>query len=135
MIQLLLQQLLTINMSSEKGFTLPELMVSLAIIAILVGLVGGNLANDNQNQKERELRAHREMISDALQQCYALEGGYPRPTDYATKTSWDLVNDTNANAVKKHFEDSYHIIFTDQYVYTYKQNGSVYTIELSFKSP
>lgn len=105
----------------RNGFTLPELLVSLTVIALLLALGGGSLITYGERQRARELEAHRQMTQDVLEQCLALEGQYPDPSadtgdPPGTPASGDLASFPK---VRAHLKTNYHAIFSDAYIYTY----------------
>ena len=61
----------------DAGFTLIELIVALAIMAVLFAVVIPPMLRYRQTVYERERQANESAIGDAIRQCYALEGRYP----------------------------------------------------------
>lgn len=68
------------RLRSETGFTLIELIVALAIMAILFSVVIPPMVEYRETVSERERLANMSAINDAIRQCYALEGRYPPAT-------------------------------------------------------
>ena len=64
-------------MRDDRGFTLIELIVVLAIMAILFSVVIPPMLDYRASVAERERLANYSAINDAIRQCYALEGRYP----------------------------------------------------------
>ena len=62
---------------SEKGFTLIELMIVLAIIGILITIAQPNLKNSIIRAREAVLRENLYQMRDAIDQYYADNGKYP----------------------------------------------------------
>jgi general secretion pathway protein G len=62
---------------SDRGFTLLELMIVLAIMGILITLAQPNLKQSIFRAKEAVLRDDLYQIRDALDQYYADNGKYP----------------------------------------------------------
>lgn len=62
---------------SERGFTLLELMIVMAIMGILVTIAQPNLKQSIVRAKEAVLREDLYQIRDALDQYYADNGKYP----------------------------------------------------------
>jgi prepilin-type N-terminal cleavage/methylation domain-containing protein len=65
--------------SDERGFTLVELIVVLAVMAILMAALVRPLVDYRARVAERERAANEDAIAKAIRQCYALEGRYPPP--------------------------------------------------------
>jgi general secretion pathway protein G len=60
-----------------RGFTLIELMVVLAIVALLVSIVAPHYAGRVNRAEETVLRENLALMRDALDQHYADAGRYP----------------------------------------------------------
>lgn len=92
----------------DSGFTLIELIVALAVIAVLFSVVIPPLMEYRETMSERELLANRNAINDAIRQCYALEGRYPPVTG---DSGLDYLKDNYQIILKPHmYEYSYDII-------------------------
>ena len=65
----------------ERGFTLVEMLVVLAIIGLLVGFVGPRVLNYLSDSKIRVARMQIEGFSAALDLFYLDNGGYPSSTE------------------------------------------------------
>ena len=65
------------DLHSESGFTLIELIVVLAVMAVLFSVLIPPMLNYRASVSERERLANESAINDAIRQCYALEGRYP----------------------------------------------------------
>ena len=61
----------------NEGFTLIELIVALAVIAVLFSVLIPPVLEYRDTMYERERLANQAAINDAIRQCYALEGRYP----------------------------------------------------------
>ena len=61
----------------ENGFTLIELVVVLLVMAVLFSVLIPPVLEYRAKTAERERGANYAAISDAIRQCYALEGRYP----------------------------------------------------------
>ena len=61
----------------SKGFTLLELLVTISIIGILIGI--GSVSFSTAQKKGRDSRRQGDMqaIQKSLEQCYALDNRYP----------------------------------------------------------
>ena len=89
----------------DGGFTLIELIVVVAVISLLLSVLVPPVLAYKDRIAEREMLANQAAISDAIRQCYALEGRYP-----------PVVGDTGLDYLR----DNYRIIMKpDVYVYTY----------------
>ena len=111
---------------SKKAFTLVELLVVVAIIAILasallVGLGGAR-------QKARDAR----RIADLRNVQSALEVYYARHNEYPTSTSWaDLENDLNNAGITSQLPGD---PLTGTYDYVYCDNAQRYVIRAQLES-
>lgn len=65
----------------ERGFTLIELMVVMAIIVILAGIGVASYTNSIRRSKEAVLKEDLFRMRDALDQYYADKGKYPSSLD------------------------------------------------------
>ena len=61
----------------DEGFTLIELIVVIAVIAVLFSVLLPPVLEYRESVYERERSANQAAINDAIRQCYALEGRYP----------------------------------------------------------
>lgn len=61
----------------EKGFTLIELIIVIAIMGIIMGIAIPSVVNVVEGNREEERVRHEQMIEKALRQYYALEARYP----------------------------------------------------------
>lgn len=62
---------------APRGFSLIELMIVLAIIAILAGVVGFNLVGQAERAKETATRASMDVVKNALAQYRVTYNTYP----------------------------------------------------------
>ncbi len=80
----------------KNGFTLIELIVVLAIIAILLGTGVPSLYSYRQRRIESERANQEYVLNKAVKQYYALTGSYPNPADYIDSSPagryWDSVS-------------------------------------------
>lgn len=75
---------------AERGFTLLELMIVLAIMGILITIAQPNLKSSIIRAREAVLREDLYQIRDAIDQYYADNGKYPAQLT-------DLLNETEKN--------------------------------------
>jgi general secretion pathway protein G len=68
----------------ERGFTLVEMLVVLAIIGLIVGLVGPRVLNYLGESKIKTARIQIESLSSALDLYYADVGRYPSTSEGLT---------------------------------------------------
>ncbi len=61
----------------KKGFTLTELMIVIAIIAVLGVLVSGNFINSLKRGRDVKRKTDLRAIKNAIEQYYSLCGSYP----------------------------------------------------------
>ncbi len=64
-------------MKSSRGFTLVELLVVMAIIALLLMIAAPRYSGGVQRSKEAVLKENLAITRDALEQFYADTGRYP----------------------------------------------------------
>ena len=64
-------------MNNIDGFTLIELVVAIAIVAVLFIVLIPPMLEYRDTLNERDRLANEAAINDAIRQCYALEGRYP----------------------------------------------------------
>jgi prepilin-type N-terminal cleavage/methylation domain-containing protein len=97
--------------SADGGFTLLEMIVALAVMAILLSILVPPLMEYRVGVGERERMANHGAISDAIRQCYALEGRYP-----------PAVGDTGLDYLR----DNYGVVIKpDIYEYSYAVEGGM----------
>ena len=92
-------------MRGDGGFTLIELIVVLAIMAILFSVIIPPMLDYRATVSERERLANHSAISDAIRQCYALEGRYP-----------PAVGETGLDYLSEHYKI---VLKTQIYDYSY----------------
>ena len=105
---------------SEGGFTLIEMLVVIAVMAILLSVLIPPMMEYRVSVAERERLANLNAINDAIRQCYALEGRYP-----------PAVGDTGLDYLR----DNYNIIIKpDIYDYSYVYDGGIPALSVEPRS-
>lgn len=110
--------------SKHKGFTLIEMIIVLAIIAILVGAAFPRLSYYQERNKEQELQNQEYLVNKGIKQYYAFTGQYPG-CSYDTTTGLlspapaingelklkdELAKKTGINIDTDNFDFSYYLI-------------------------
>lgn len=75
------------QLQNEKGFTLMELMVVIAVIGILAAMVLPKFATATASSQEAKAKADVRTVIGALEIYYADNGRYPATTAAAAKTA------------------------------------------------
>ena len=95
-------------MRNDGGFTLIELIVVLAIMAVLFSVLIPPMLEYRVSVSERERLANQSAINDVIRQCYALEGRYPPAVG---ETGLDYLRDNYQIVMKPHIYDySYAVV-------------------------
>ncbi len=69
-------------LNRKKGFTLIELVIVIAVIAIVIGAALPRLSGYMERQSEVNREKQEYMLNKAIKQYYALTGRYPKYDDY-----------------------------------------------------
>ena len=92
--------------SGQGGFTMIEFIIAIAVMALIAVSIAPALSDYRLRYLENERAANEGAISNAIRQCYALEGRYP-----------PVLGDTGLDYVS----DNYGIILKPQeYIYEYR---------------
>lgn len=75
-------------MKQRKGFTLIELIVVLAIVALLVALVAPRYVRSVDNAREASLRTSLSAMRDAIDKYAADKGRYPASLETLVKSGY-----------------------------------------------
>lgn len=104
-------------MSKHNGFTLMEMIIILAIISILFTITYPSLVSTRNDTRETERARQEYVVNKALQQYYALTGGYPNPGHDSSKRDLSpdemtalvdaLQNQTGVNMDLSHYKYTY----------------------------
>jgi len=89
----------------DSGFTLIELIVTLAVMAVLFSVLIPPMMEYRETVFERERLANVAAINDAIRQCYALEGRYPPATG---DTGLDYLRENYQVILKPHIYDYFY---------------------------
>ncbi len=74
---------MTKQMRKQRGFSLAELLIVVAIIAVLATVVAMNMGGSDTSAKEAKLRANLKILREALIAYHADHGFFPAsPNDY-----------------------------------------------------
>jgi len=88
----------------KKGFTLLELLVSISIIGIILGIVSVSFSTAEKNTRDSRRKADIIAIQKSVEQCYVLENEYPETVvsgssiTCATKTTMTNVPEDPKNS-------------------------------------
>lgn len=103
-------------MNNQKGFTLVEVIVVIAIIGILSAITAPKISAFTVRNKEKQRIEHKMIIDKAIRQCYAIEGKLPENIEYIK-------------------QNKYAFIDTEKYIYTYSCDNDkhTYNLEIQYK--
>jgi type II secretion system protein G len=83
------------NKRLRQGFTLIELVVVLAILAILAGVLVPRVSNHMSFARDSRRMADVRTVRQAIEQYYADKGSYPKPNSNTSFGGWDVSHDNN----------------------------------------
>lgn len=109
---------------TSLGFTLLELLVSISIIGILVGVGAVSYTTAQKKSRNAKRKGDMKQIQTALEQCYSLQASYP--TAAWTTGSLTCNNQTIATAFPEDPKNSGDYIY--KYNYYDTSNGSGYCV-------
>jgi prepilin-type N-terminal cleavage/methylation domain-containing protein len=110
-----------INMRNQKGFTIIEMVIVMAILTIVSAIAYPRIASYMEMNREEHRKNHEYMVNKALMQYYALTGSYYKAPyrndgtvmddDHADQMLEDLRDITGA--MINNADDRYKYIKTD----------------------
>lgn len=107
-------------MIKNKGFTLIELMVVMAIIGILVGLTLTAFVGSRKSARDGKRKADLEEIRSALEMCRTDTGSYPGSVSFGGSLTCGGTTYMGFVPVDP--------INSSPYIYTYSGGGNSYTL-------
>lgn len=113
----------SLNLKSNKGFTLVEIMIVLAILGAIFALLSGRVVGARDKAKVKEAQIQLGQLSNALSMYYNDCGKYPKSLDGLQKNTDDCSNWGPEAYYKKKLQDPWNNAFT------YELNGSEYTLK------
>lgn len=119
---------------SRRGFTLIEIVVTLAVFVILVGAVIPSLTTYAQRMKELGMARHEELVDKALRQYYAYEGKFPQvqSLDDAGDTTEYTLDAGQKEDLRNRLRDITSTrINIDDYNYAYNENTGQCTLSFA----
>jgi general secretion pathway protein G len=111
------------HIKNQKGFTLVEIMIVLAILGAIFALLSGRIVGARDKAKVKETQIQMGQISNALAMYYNDCGKYPASLDSLQKNSGDCSNWGPEAYYKKKLVDPWNNPFA------YELNSSEYTLK------
>ena len=106
----------------EKGFTLIEMLLVVAIVGFLVAILLPGVAGVSEGAKEKAVRADLRLLKSAVEAYYISFGVYPTVGNWGDKDSELITADNGTNDYKR---------IIDQFsVDQYGTGGAVYLYDL-----
>jgi|GEM_PF-2393875 len=106
----------------NRGVTMIELVVVLAIMGILLGMLIPVFPNAKKNESEIALRAYATEIEEGLKQYYIIYGTQISQSDDASETV--IVSDNQGlNTWMTRLNTQFEITFRGGYTYQYENKG------------
>ena len=106
----------------DKGFTLIEMLLVVAIVGFLVAILLPGVAGVSEGAKEKAVRADLRLLKSAVESYYISFGVYPDTTNWGTKDNVLITADDGTNDYKR---------LIDQFsVDQYGTGGAVYQYDL-----
>ena len=109
----------------KRGFTFIELMIVMAILAILTGIVTGNVINSLKKGRDTERKADLHQIQNALELYYHDHHAYPTPQDtHGLPFGINGLEEGGTVYIKKLPQDP----IGNSYLYTGNSTGTYYSL-------
>ena len=86
-----------LNKNKERGFTLIELMIVIAIVAVLSGIILSNMSDARKKGKDAQILTDLAQAKLALSNYYSVHGSYPNVS--TAKESGSLVGGTECSDI------------------------------------
>ena len=117
--------------SNNRGFTMLELVVVVAVLTILLGIALPSLAAYVRNGREHERQSHEELVEKAIRQYYAFEGHYPDLDPDSPDPENGELSPEKAEKLKELLRSVTAVrINTDRYIIYYFENMGQCTLEI-----
>lgn len=123
------------NKKNNKGFTLPELMVSMSIIGTIGAMSADKLTSLIPTARDAQRQANVRQVQTALEIYHLYNNSYPKTgnCNEPTKTGWNILEKELSNKSGK--EKEIYIprfpsdpLNNNEYYFSYCSNGEIYKI-------